>query len=176
MTPNIYNQPRKPLEKWLIIIATTALIVMMILLQGCKTIYVPLSVTDSTYIHRRDSIVFDTIKISVPAEEKSEIVVKTDTSILQTSLAISEAYITENGSLFHLLKNKSEEKLKVPINYVTSAVTTNKMRIEPRVVEVEKKLTRWQELKMRVGGWAMVAIAVLIIFYIIKICRRFKII
>lgn len=176
MTPNIYNQPRKPLEKWLIIIATTALIVMMILLQGCKTIYVPLSVTDSTYIHRRDSIVFDTIKVSVPAEDKSESVVKTDTSILQTSLAISEAYITEDGRLFHFLRNKNEKKLKVPVHYVTSAITNNRIRIEPRVVEVEKKLTRWQELKMRVGGWAMVAIAVLIIFYIIKICRRFKII
>lgn len=176
MTPNIYNQPRKPLEKWLIIIATTALIVMMILLQGCKTIYVPIGVTDSTYIHRRDSVVFDTIKISVPDEEKSEIVVKTDTSILQTSLAISTAYVTDNGRLFHNLKNKSEEKLKVPVHYVTSAVTNNRIRIEPKVVEVEKKLTRWQELKMQVGGWAMVVIAALIIFYAIKICRRFKII
>lgn len=155
----------------------TIIILLALCLNSCKMpYYIPVSITDSTYIHRRDSIVFDTIKISVPAEEKSEKVVKTDTSILQTSLAISEAYITENGSLFHLLKNKSEEKLKVPVHYVTSAVTTNKMRIEPRVVEVERKLTRWQELKMRVGGWAMVAIAVLIIFYIIKICRRFKII
>lgn len=176
MTTNAYNQPRLPFEKLLIIIATIALIAFTIMMQGCRTIYIPAGTTDSTYIHRRDSIVFDTIKVSVPAEDKSESVVKTDTSILQTSIAISEAYITEDGRLFHSLRNKSEKKLKVPVHYVTSAVTNNRIRIEPRVVEVEKKLNRWQELKMQVGGWAMVAIAALIIFYAIKICRRFKII
>jgi hypothetical protein len=176
MTPNIYNQPRQPLEKWLIAISVIAIIVMMIMLQGCKTIYIPVGTTDSTVIHHRDSIIFDTVNVDIPNEEKSEIVLQTDTSILQTSLAISEAYITEDGRLFHFLRNKNEKKLKVPVHYVTSAITNNRIRIEPRVVEVEKKLNRWQELKMQVGGWAMVAIAALIIFYAIKICRRFKII
>jgi hypothetical protein len=155
----------------------TIIILLALCLNSCKMpYYIPVSITDSTYIHRRDSIVFDTIKISVPAEEKSEKVVKTDTSILQTSIAISEAYITADGRLFHSLRIKSEKLLKVPVHYVTSAITNNRIRIEPRVVEVEKKLNRWQELKMQVGGWAMVAIAALIIFYAIKICRRFKII
>jgi hypothetical protein len=155
----------------------TIIILLALCLNSCKMpYYIPVSITDSTYIHRRDSIVFDTIKISVPAEEKSEKVVKTDTSILQTSLAISTAYVTDNGRLFHNLKNKSEEKLKVPVHYVTSAVTNNRIRIEPKVVEVEKRLTKWQEFKMNIGGWAMAAIAALIIYYILKILKKLKII
>ena len=176
MTPNIYNQPRQPLEKWLIAISVIAIIVMMIMLQGCKTIYIPVGTTDSTVIHHRDSIIFDTVNVDIPKEEKSEIVLQTDTSILQTSLATSEAYITEDGRLFHNLKNKSEEKLNVPIHYVASAVTTNRIRIEPRIMEVEKKLTKWQAFKMSVRGWAMAAIVTLIIFYILKILKKFKII
>lgn len=112
--------------------------VITLLVTGCaatKTIYVP---TDAeTIVEYRDTTIYlkDTIYISPPVEEKQNTTLR-DSSHLETSLAISDAWINE-GKLNHTLRNKQENlKAKIDTSFVIKYVN----KIEEKVViqEVEK--------------------------------------
>jgi len=114
------------------------IIFLFLLPIGCtKAIYVP--VQGEHTIEYRDSLIYmkDTIFITLPVEEK-EIKTLQDSSHLETSIAVSDAWIDEDNNLNHTLKNKSDTVIKYI--YDTVVVTKNvKEYIEkPVITEVEK--------------------------------------
>ena len=107
---------------------------------GCaKAIYVP--VQGEHTIEYRDSLIYvkDTIFVTPPVEEKENKTLQ-DSSHLETSIAVSDAWIDEDNNLNHTLKNKSDTVIKYI--YDTVVVTKNvKEYIEkPVITEVEKEI------------------------------------
>lgn len=107
---------------------------------GCtKALYVP--VQGEHTIEYRDSLVYlrDTIFVTPPVEEKENKTLQ-DSSHLETSIAVSDAWIDEDNNLNHTLKNKSDTVIKYI--YDTVVVTKNvKEYIEkPVITEVEKEI------------------------------------
>ncbi len=97
-----------------------------------------------------------------------------DTSHLETSFAVSEARINSDGSLYHSLENKPQDK---PIPFEKPITTINNDtyhgKTETNIVEVERKLTWWQQTQIR-GFWvAIIVIFVLLRKKILPLIRRF---
>lgn len=116
------------------------IIFLFLLPIGCtKAIYVP--VQGEHTIEYRDSLVYlrDTIFVTPPVEEKENKTLQ-DSSHLETSIAVSDAWIDEDNNLNHTLKNKSDTVIKYI--YDTVVVTKNvKEYIEkPVITEVEKEI------------------------------------
>ena len=115
------------------------LVILVIFLTGCAAVK-EIPVKDYEKIVYRDSTVYirDTVTIEVPKEIIKEIVPQDTTSILRTSVALSEAKI-EKGMLHHKLEQQGQIKTVydtiVTVQYVDRIVEKDKI-IE---VEVEKK-------------------------------------
>ena len=103
--------------------------VIILFMIGCKTTKQtapPTFVHDSTNIKvvYRTEWKTDTVFFNVP-EQKAERTVKDSTSFLENDFASSLARINPDGSLFHTLNTKPQEKpipTKTPINYKDSIV------------------------------------------------------
>ena len=108
------------------------LLLVMFLMMGCgicKKQYIPVeSKVDSIYIEKVVERI-DTVNIEVPGEKIY--VIATDSSHLETAVAVSDAKIDSIGRLHHSLENKDVE-LKKEIVYID--------RIIEKKVEVEKEV------------------------------------
>lgn len=111
-------------------------------------------------IETRREVVYlpDTILVEIPAQV-SEKQTRDSTSHLETDFAESDARIMPDGSLFHRLANKEQMKptpTQKPVEYRDSIIEREKKIKVPYAVE--KKLTRWQEIKLDTWGWLLVAL------------------
>ena len=103
----------------------------------------------------------DTVFVDVPAERERQ-TVRDTTSHLETSFAISDARINPDGALFHSLENKPQKRpvsTEKEVIYRDSIIYQNRTNTE--TIEVERKLTWWQQTKMR-GFWVLLAVVVFI--------------
>lgn len=118
-------------------------------------------------VNYRDSIIYT----EIPTELSSAITSDSDTSHLETSIAISNAWV-ESGKLHHQLKNKDDTRLSkvVHIPYYVTTVDTYKYINNIQRVEVPKELSRWDILRMTLGDILMILLSLLIIY---KSVRRF---
>lgn len=116
-----------------------------------------MTIRDSVII--RDSIVF----VALPEGLASTRLPATDTSRLETSLAESEAYVSD-GRIHHTLKNRSDALLPVTVQFKERLRSADKSLVRyQRIVEkveVEKQLSRWQRFIMSLG-YGLLAVAVL---------------
>lgn len=115
----------------------------------------------------RDSIVY----VEVPMEADKAILPDADTSRLETSIAESEAWVTE-GRLNHTLRNKPDMRIAkivtVPV-YLNSKVTEHlASNVITREIEVEKELNKWQIFRMMLGTITLIAIGVGLLLKILK--------
>lgn len=107
------------------------------LLVGCATprvVYVPAE--SKTIIEYRDSIIHvkDTIEVEVPREVIREVIPQLGTSRLETSVAISEAFIdTLDRKLHHTLRNK-ETALKGKLDTIVKIEYMDKI-VEREVIK-----------------------------------------
>lgn len=102
------------------------LLIAVLTLIGCSTVkYVPIQTEEKVIV--KDSLIYvrDTVTVEIPKEVIKEIVPADTTSILKTSLAMSEARL-EEGRLYHSLEQSGAVKTVVDTCYVT--------RIEEKVV------------------------------------------
>jgi len=112
---------------------------------------------DTTIIKEtvRDSL----IQVPIPLEKNQTIVNIDDTSHLETSIAVSNAYVTKDGQLHHDLANRHDQTLPaiVPIHFhMTNTVkTTETAQIVEKTVEVPKPLSWWQSLKIAAFPWLL---------------------
>ena len=116
----------------------------------------------------------DTAFIPIPAQS-AEMTTQDTSSHLETDYAESDARITPDGTLYHSLRNKPQEKpvpVDVPQTQKDSIVYKDRYLYEP--VEVPRDLTTWQKWQMRSFWILLSAVAV----YVLKkpmlaLARRF---
>lgn len=151
------------------------IITIVYLLAGCGPARrIPVEAQkDSARIEIRDSIIFrdSVILAPIPAESSEAILPADDSSHLETSLAISDAFI-KDGKLHHSLKNKHEALLPVKLEFPQKIHQEKEYLIRDKVVTetvtVEKQLSAWESFLMTSGKLSLAAIGILLIIIVIK--------
>ena len=144
------------------------------LASACSTVR-PLPTTDSTKVEVRTETVIekDTVFVELPRVVE-RVAVQDTTSHLENEFALSDARIS-GGVLKHSLETKP---VKMPavvdkqIVYRDSIVFRD--RVQTETVEVEKKLTGWQQAKLRVGGFCFFAVILIGLYFIITFLLNLK--
>lgn len=126
-------------------------------------------VNNITKIEYRDKPVYvrDTVYIQVPAEEK-ETTTKRDSSHLETSVAISDAWIDDNG-LNHNLRNK-----KTQLKTVRDTVYINQTITEYKEKEVLKEVPVDVPYIPKFMWYSLIANAIVATYIITKLVIKFK--
>lgn len=129
----------------------------------CPCHHLTTSTADSVRVETvvRTEYIPDTVFVEVPIESERQIVRDT-TSHLETSYAVSDARITPDGSLSHSLANKPQKRpipTEKEVIYRDSIVYRD--RVNTEIVEVERKLTWWQQTKMK-GFWVLLVVIVFV--------------
>ena len=144
------------------------------LASACSTVR-PLPTTDSTKVEVRTETVIekDTVFVELPRVVE-RVAVQDTTSHLENEFALSSAVVS-GGVLKHSLETKP---VKMPavvdkqIVYRDSVVFRDRVQIV--TVEVEKKLTGWQQAKLRVGGFCFFAVILIGLYFIITFLLNLK--
>ena len=148
----------------------------LLLLLGafaCSTVR-QLPSTDSTKVEDRTETVtvHDTAYVELPVIIEKVATLDT-TSTLENKFARSEASVSA-GILSHTLETKP---VQLPVQVETKIVYKDSLvyrdRVQTQTVEVEKKLTAWQQAKMKLGSVALLLIGLAIIYLIYLIVKRF---
>mgnify|MGYP007056204468 CR=1 FL=1 len=128
----------------------------------------PVLESDNTKVEVRieREVVRDTAYIELPVI--IERVATLDTaSVLENKYAKSAASVSD-GVLTHSLETKPvREPVIVQNEIVYRDSLVYRDRVQTVTVQVEKKLTPWQSFKLKTGGLALLAIALLIAYFLI---------
>ena len=141
----------------------------------CPCRHLTTSTADSIRVETvvRYERILDTVYMDVPVEIVRE-TVRDTTSHLETSFASSDARINPDGSLYHSLENKPQKRpapVEKDIVYRDSIVYRD--RVNTEFVEVERKLTWWQQTQMR-GFWLLLVVVILVFRKnLVTLARRF---
>lgn len=119
---------------------------------------------DSTHTEVREKIVYvpDTVFFEIPAQT-AERTTRDTTSFLENDYAESNARINPDGSLYHDLKTKPQEKpvpFDKPVERKDSIVYRNKYVEVP--VPVEKELSWWEQTCIKWFPYSLVALFVVL--------------
>ena len=155
-------------------LALPLLLLSLLAASACSTVR-PLPSTDSTKVEVRyeTKTVHDTAFVELPVIV--ERVATLDTaSVLENKYAKSAASVS-GGVLAHSLETKPvREPVSVEKQIVYRDSLVFRDKVQTVTVEVEKKLTWWQTLKMRLGLVAIVLIVIVVIYFIFLIINHFK--
>ena len=125
-------------------------------------------------VRKETRYIKDTVFLTVPAQS-AENTTRDTSSHLETDYAESDARITPDGTLYHSLKNKEQEKpvpVDVPVTQKDSIVYRDKLIYE--TVEVERDLTAWQKWQMRSFWILLSAVAIYVLRKpLLALVRRF---
>lgn len=160
-------------------------LILLLALTGCsrKTVAPPSVSHHDQQDSIRETVVvrIDTIKVMVPVEIPVERIVNvlpdTDTSTLETSVAVSTAFIDSLGLLHHTLDNKAQtiEKpvdVTVPVSETTHEEFHSKVDSDTVYVAVPAQLSKGQKFLINMGWGAIVVIIGLLMFLGWKLWRR----
>ena len=114
---------------------------------------------DSMVVIIKDSLVLkdSIVLVEIPTERERLVVAATATSVLETSVARSEAYVAE-GKLHHTLTNKEALiPIKVTIPEKVHTELREKALVHREVVEVEKELSRWHNFIQLLGYGVLIS-------------------
>ena len=114
---------------------------------------------DSVVVIIKDSLVLkdSIVLVEIPTERERLVVAATDTSVLETSVARSEAFVAE-GKLHHTLTNKEALiPIKVTIPEKVHTELREKALVHREVVEVEKELSRWHNFIQLLGYGVLIS-------------------
>ena len=143
--------------------------------SSCGTARHAPSVTDSTRVEVRVEREFirDTAYIELPVIIEKRATLDT-ASTLENKYAKSEAVVS-GGVLHHSLSTKP---VKEPVSVESKETVRDSIvyrdRIQTRTVEVEKKLTGWQQAKMKVGGICFILIILIGLYFIYSLISNLK--
>ena len=126
-------------------ISKIGVIFMLIMLTGCKTTYIPVE--------------------TVRTETERVVDIKRDSIYVLDSIYVREAHDT-----IYITKWRTEYKEALRVD------TFNLERVDTlnTIIEVEKKLTKWQQAKMDVGAGVMYAVPILIAVGLFVLYRKLK--
>ncbi len=142
-------------------------LISLILLASCSVTRQVAPAQPSVRVEYRTETVVekDTVYLTLPPIEQSRSTLDT-VSVLENRYSKSVATVSD-GKLEHSLQVKSVKEpvtLEKKIVYRDSLVYVTQ---PAEVVEVEKKLSWWQAFKMKVGGWALILVILLIVVAIL---------
>ena len=161
-----YEEYLRQLLLWTLLGATT--IAMMLMLQGCRTKYVSVPEYHKEYINRTDSFFHtDTIK------EEEWMTIKEVDSVQLAKLGVQLRNI-KNAYLIE--RNRNRERNNTTLKAKTDTVLkTDSIRVP---YPVERKLNKWESLKMEVGGWAIGGLSVVLLavigYAVLWLVRKYR--
>ena len=129
----------------------------------------PVLESDNTKVEVKvvEKIVKDTAWFELPVIVEKVATLDT-VSVLENKYAKSEAVVA-GGVLHHSLQTKPvREPVSVESKETVRDSIVYRDRIQTKTVEVEKKLTWWQSLKMKTGGVTLLAIVLIVILFLIS--------
>ena len=144
----------------------STLIIFAILLSACGVAR-PVLESDNTKVEVKvvEKIVKDTAWVELPVIIEKRATLDT-ASTLENKYAKSEASVA-NGVLTHSLQTKP---VREPVTVQTKEIVRDSIvfrdRIQTQTVEVEKKLTSWQSLKMKTGGITLLILLTAVILFL----------
>ena len=150
-------------------------LLLLLAASACGTVRT-LPVQDSTRVEVRtvEKIVRDTAWVELPVIIEKRTTLDT-ASVLENKYAKSEASVSD-GLLLHSLETKPvREPVSVEKQIVYRDSLVYRDRIVKETVEVEKKLTWWQALKLNTGGFCLLALLLIVIYVAIKLMFNLKI-
>lgn len=161
---------------------THILIISLLLLLSvsCRTVK---HTATPVFLHDKDSIrveiveriITDTVyvKVAVPAESSRQ-VVRDSTSHLETTVAISDAWLLPDGSLGHTLINKDADLTAlVPLQHKERdnnniKVVSKEIPVPyPERVEVERDFTTWERIKLGTF-WYLLIVSCFSVLWMLK--------
>ena len=156
-----------------------AVIIALVMMLCCSCRSKQEVVREVTVIETHDSIhyVHDTLYFDVPVQT-AQVVTHDSVSVLENDYAVSEVQLNKDGTLSHKLNTKPQS---VPVPYDKPVQTKTQVIYKDKRIEVqvpvEKKLTAWEQFRLR-SFWALLslsAVAVCIIFRkpLFSLIRRF---
>lgn len=133
---------------------------------GCARVqYVPVETAraDSTVtrVETRTEYVPDTVFVEIPFERERR-TVRDTASHLETSYAVSDAALMEDGTLYHSLENKAQKRpyeAKREVVYRDSTVYRDKVVTGTEYVEVPREPTWWEKARLATWKWLAAALA-----------------
>ena len=146
----------------------STLLLFTLLLTACGVAR-PVLESDNTKVEVKvvEKIVKDTAWFELPVIVEKVATLDT-ASVLENKYAKSEAVVS-GGVLHHSLSTKSvREPVSVESKETVRDSIVYRDRIQTKTVEVEKKLTWWQSLKMKTGGVTLLAIVLIVILFLIS--------
>lgn len=140
----------------------------LLILQGCRTKYVSVPEYHKEYINRTDSFFHtDTIK------EKEWMTIREVDSAQLAELGIQLRNI-KNAYLIERNKNKERNNTTLKAKADT-IIKTDSIRVP---YPVERKLNKWESLKMEVGGWAIGVLSVVLLavigYAVLWLVRKYR--
>ena len=154
--------------------ALPLLLLSLLAASACSTVR-PLPSTDSTKVEVRyeTKTIHDTAFVELPVIVERVATLDTS-SVLENKYAKSAASVS-GGILTHSLETKPvREPVRVEKQIVYRDSLVFRDKVQTVTVEVEKKLTWWQTLQMRLGLVAIVLIVIVVIYFIFLIINHFK--
>ena len=146
----------------------STLLLFTLLLTACGVAR-PVLESDNTKVEVKvvEKIVKDTAWFELPVIVE-EVATLDTTSVLENKYAKSEAVVT-GGVLHHSLQTKPvREPVSVESKETVRDSIVYRDRIQTRTVEVEKKLTWWQSIKLKAGGVFLILIVIAILYLFLK--------
>ena len=135
----------------------------------------PVLESDNTKVEVKvvEKIVKDTAWFELPVVVEKVATLDT-ASTLENKYAKSEAVVSR-GVLHHSLQTKPvREPVSVEIKEIVRDSIVYRDRIQTKTVEVEKKLTGWQQAKMKVGGVCFILIILIGLYFIYSFISNLK--
>jgi pantoate kinase len=146
----------------------STLLLFTLLLTACGVAR-PVLESDNTKVEVKvvEKIVKDTAWFELPVIVEKVATLDT-ASVLENKYAKSEAVVS-GGVLHHSMQTKPvREPVIVESKETVRDSIVYRDRIQTKTVEVEKKLTWWQSLKMKTGGVTLLAIVLIVILFLIS--------
>lgn len=165
------NNPDDRSKMLFILLAAVAFVVIFVCFSGCtRKVYVPMERTTTVTEILKDTIVEFRLK-QVRDTVTTETFGKDTTSYLQNGHSYSYASI-KGGKLGHSLGTLPDAKLLDTLK-VKHVIIQDSIPY-PVEVEVEKKLTFWQKVKIEYGGFAMGVAATFAFLFVLMLGRERK--
>ena len=152
----------------------STLLLFTLLLTACGVAR-PVLESDNTKVEVKvvEKIVKDTAWFELPVIVEKVATLDT-ASVLENKYAKSEAVVS-GGVLHHSLQTKPvREPVSVESKETVRDSIVYRDRIQTRTVEVEKKLTGWQQAKMKVGGVCFILIILIGLYLIYSFISNLK--
>ena len=152
----------------------SAILAFALLLSACGVAR-PVLESDNTKVEVRTVVerVVDTAYVELPVIVEKVATLDT-ASVLENKYAKSAALVS-GGVLTHSLETKPvREPVRVEKQIVYRDSLVFRDKVQTVTVEVEKKLTAWQTLKMRLGLVAILLLVIVVIYSIFLIINHFK--